>query len=403
MTTDIRDIPEAHVDRALDLAYLAFHEKAGDATRKRHREALLSCERVGAYADEEIVGFAAAHRLGLSVPGGELPAAELDFVSVAPTHRRRGVLTGMMGELWRRCAAGNRPLACLWASEEAIYGRFGFGPATEAYTVEIDTTRPLDLRITPDRRPLRLIAPADAIAMIAPLYEAGRARRGGRLSRDEAWWRRAMLSGDEDGDDAKDGPSRIVVLGGKGEPPAGYVVYRVGEKNTVTVVEMAAADAPAAAALWSYLASIDLTRKVRAWAVAADDPLLLFAADRDQVRVTGQWPALWLRLVDVAQALTARSWAAPADLVLEVRDAALPANAGRFRLTADPSGATYGPADGPADLALDVRDLASCYLGGTRLWRLVQAGVVEERTPGAARLLDAALETDHLPFTGEEY
>ncbi|MFD7662041.1 GNAT family N-acetyltransferase [Streptomyces sp. NPDC059788] len=402
MTTDIRDIPEAHVDRALDLAHLAFHAKVGDATRKRQRELLLGCERVGAYEDEEIVGFTAAHRLGLSVPGGELPVAELDFVSVAPTHRRRGVLTGMIGELWRRCAADGRPLACLWASEEAIYGRFGFGPATEAYNVEIDSTRPLDLRITPDRRPLRLLDPAAAVPVIAPLYEASRARRSGRLSRDEAWWRWSVRSdGEDDDDNDNDGPKRVVVLGDKGAPAVGYVTYRVGEKGTVTVGELEAADAPAAAALWSYLASIDLTRKIQAWTVAPDDPLLHFAADRDQVRVTGQWPAMWLRLVDVAQALTARSWAAPVDLVLEVRDATLPANAGRFRLTADPSGAVYEPADGPADLALDVRELASCYLGGTPLRRLVRAGLAEERTPGAARLLDAALETEYLPFTGD--
>ncbi|MFH8344186.1 GNAT family N-acetyltransferase [Streptomyces sp. NPDC018045] len=400
MTTDLRGVPEGHVDRALDLAYLAFHNRAGDATRKRHREALLHCERVGAYDDEEIVGFAAARRLGLSVPGGELPAVELDFVSVAPTHRRRGVLTGMMGELWRRCAAADRPLACLWASEDAIYGRFGFGPATEAYSVEIDTTRPLNLRVTPDRRPLRLIAPADAPDVLAPLYETSRARRGGRFSRDAAWWRRAVCSGDGD-DDAKDGPSRVVVLGDKGAPAAGYVVYRVGEKATVTVEEMVAADAPAAAALWSYLASIDLTRKVRAWALAPDDPLPHFAADRDQVRVTGRWPALWLRLVDVARALTSRSWAAPADLVLEVRDATLPANAGRFRLTVDPSGAAYGATGDPAGLVLDVRDLSACYLGGVQVRQLVRAGLVEERTPGAARSLDAALETEYLPFAGE--
>ncbi|WP_030661184.1 GNAT family N-acetyltransferase [Streptomyces rimosus] len=399
MTTDIRDVSEAHVDRALELADLAFHSKVGDATRKRQREMLLDCDRVGAYDGEEIIGFTAAHRLGLSIPGGQLPSAALDLVSVAPTHRRRGVLTAMMGELWRRCAAGRRPLACLWASEDAIYGRFGFGPATEGYSVEIDSSRPLDLRITPDRRLLRLLGPEDAVPVLAPLYEAGRARRAGRLARDEAWWRRSVLAQDDDDDD--DGPARIVVLGDKGAPAAGYVIYRV-DKETVTVQELEAADAPAAAALWTYLASIDLTRKVRAW-TTADDPLLLFAADRDRVRVTGQWPALWLRLVDVAEALTARSWAAPVDLVLEVRDAALPANAGRFRLTADPSGAAYEPADAPADLALDVRELAACYLGGTPVRRLVRAGLVEERTPGAARLLDAALETEYLPFTAEDY
>ncbi|UNO39361.1 GNAT family N-acetyltransferase [Streptomyces sp. MST-110588] len=415
MTQDIRVIPEAHVDRALDLADLAFHEKTGDSTRKRHRDILLECERVGAYDGDVLVGQIAAHRLHMSVPGGELPTAGLDFVSVAPTHRRRGVLTAMMDELWRRCAAAGQPLACLWASEAAIYGRFGFGPATEACTVEIDSSRPLALRITPDDRPLRLVDPADAPALIGPVYEAGRARRAGQLARDEARWHNGTLFVPEDDDD-DDGPVRVVVLGEAREAPAGYAVYRTkgedeeagvaGIPGRVSVDELEAVDAPAAAALWSYLASIDLTKRVRSWIRPCDDPLLHFAADRDQVRVTGRFPAQWLRLVDVRAALTARSWAAPVDLVLDVRDDALPANAGRFRLTAGPDGAAYEAVTAPgtaADLSLDVRELAACYLGGTPLRHLVTAGLVTEHTPGAVRRLDAALATEYEPFAGENY
>lgn len=210
----------------------------------------------------------------------------------------------------------------------------------------------------------------------------------------------------------------MVVLGGEdGSPPAGYVVYRTeyrveGDNDTigspsapgvVDVQELVATDAPAAAALWSYLASIDLTAKVRAWARPGDDPLLDFAADRDQVQVVRRYPALWLRLVDVRAALTARTWAADVDIVLEVEDAALPANAGRFRLTAGPRGVTWGATREPAELSLDVRELAACYLGGTGVARLVRAGLVVEHTPGAARRLDAALATDLLPFTGDDY
>lgn len=158
-----------------------------------------------------------------------------------------------------------------------------------------------------------------------------------------------------------------------------------------------------AAALWSCLASLDLTGKVVARGRPLDDPLLHFAADRDQVRVTGQFPALWLRLVDVRAALTARAWAAPVDLVLELADVRLPANAGRFRLTAGPGRAAYEATAAPADLALDVRDLAACYLGGTRVVELVSAGLVEERTPGAAAALDDALRTELLPHTADEF
>lgn len=116
------------------------------------------------------------------------------------------------------------------------------------------------------------------------------------------------------------------------------------------------------------------------------------------------FPALWLRLVDVAAALTGRSWAAPVELVLELTDVRLPANAGRFLLKAGPDGAAYEPAAGrDPDLTLDVRELAACYLGGTRAVELAAAGLLVEHTPGAAAALDAGLRTALLPHTADEF
>ncbi|MEV3993724.1 GNAT family N-acetyltransferase [Streptomyces sp. NPDC049837] len=406
---DIRSVPEAHVDRAMELVYLVFHDHPEEERRKHHRELVLQCERIGAYDGDTLVGFVAAHPFTLSVPGGELPCPGLTFVSVAPTHRRRGVLSAMIAELFRRAARQGRPLAALWASEDAIYGRFGFSPAMECLSVEIDSRRPLTLRIAPDERPLRLIAPPDAPAVVGPYYDATRAARAGRIARDAERWSGEWLT-EEDEEDDELSPPRIVALGAEGEPIAGYAVYRTkpgnddtGTPGVVRVDELEADDAPAAAALWRYVASIDLTGTVRAWGRPLDDPLPLFAADRDQVRVTGRFPGLWVRLVDAAAALTGRSWAAPVDVVLDVRDDHLPANSGRFRLTATPGTCSYERVDGAPDLSFDVRDLAACYLGGTEVRHLVRAGLVTEHTEGAAAALDAALRTELLPNTGDEF
>ncbi|MEU7116725.1 GNAT family N-acetyltransferase [Streptomyces sp. NPDC046182] len=403
---DIRDVPEAHLDRALELAYLVFHERHEEEQRKHHRDLLLPCERIGAYDGETLVGFVAAHRFSLSVPGGELPCPGLTFVSVAPTHRRRGVLFALLAELFRRSAERAVPIAALWASEDAIYGRFGFGPATQGVTVEIDSRRPLALRIDPDERPLRLIDPADAPAVVGPCFEATRAGRAGRIARDDERWSGEWLA-DEDEEDDELSPPRIVALG---DPVVGYAVYRTKGEDEATHtpglvrVDELEADTPAgAAALWRYLASIDLTGTVRAWGRPLDDPLLLFAADRDQVRVTGQFPALWVRLIDVRAVLTARGWVSGVDLVLEVHDSRLPANSGRFRLSSGPDGARYEPTGDPVDLSFGVRDLAACYLGGTKVVDLVAAGLVEEHTPGAAAMFDAALRTPRLPHTDDEF
>ncbi|AWZ08076.1 MULTISPECIES: GNAT family N-acetyltransferase [unclassified Streptomyces] len=412
---DIREVPEADIDRALELAYLVFHDRPDKEGRERHHDVLRHCLRIGAYDGDALVGFMAAHDFRLSVPGADLPCPGLTFVSVAPTHRRRGVLTALMGEVLRRAGAAGSPIAALWASEAAIYGRFGYGSATHGTTIEIDSTRPLALRIGPDRRPLRLVDPADAVAVIGPYHEAARARRAGRPTRTAWRWTEEWLT-EEDEEDDELGPPRIIVLGEPGGPVAGYVLYRTkpesseptaGSARTPGLVQVyeLEADTPAvAAALWECVTSLDLTGKVNAWGRPVDDPLLHFAADRDQVRVTEAFPALWLRLVDVAAALTGRSWAAPVELVLELTDVRLPANAGRFRLKAGPDGAAYEPADGQApDLTLDVRELAACYLGGTRAVELVAAGLVAEHTPGAAAALDAGLRTALLPHTADEF
>ncbi|WP_172387296.1 GNAT family N-acetyltransferase [Streptomyces sp. MNP-20] len=405
-----RDLPDTDLDRALDLVYLAFHETPEDEKRKHHHDLLRGCDRIGAYDGETLVGLLAAFRFTMSVPGGELPCPSVTFVSVAPTHRRRGVLSGMVAALFERCGAGGRPLAALWASEDAIYGRFGFGPATYNNTVEVKSERPLALRITPAEGPLRLVDPAAAPALLAEYYDRTRAARAGRIERTEAWWREEwMVTEDEDDDDLS--PPRVVVLGDAADPGrvTGYAIYRTKGRDDapglVRLDELEADTPEAEAALWRYLASIDLTGLIQAWGRPLDDPLLLFAGDRDQVRVTGQYPGLRVRLVDVRAALLARSWAAPADLVLEVRDPQLPANEGRFRLTvtAADGPAAYEPTDAPADLTLDVRDLGSAYLGGAPLVSFVRAGIVTEHTPGAAAALDAALTTALLPHTVDAF
>src|SRR4029078_8522579 len=70
-------------------------------------------------------------------PRGALPCAATTVVGVAPTHRRRGVLRSMMRAHLDDAHERGEPLAALWASEETIYGRFGYGVGGFAGEVEI--------------------------------------------------------------------------------------------------------------------------------------------------------------------------------------------------------------------------------------------------------------------------
>jgi hypothetical protein len=117
----------------------------------------------------------------LAVPGAFLDCSAVTYVGVLPTHRRRGVLTSMMDRLRAAPAAAGRPVAVLWASQGAIYGRYGYGLATRAITLEVDSSRPLELRTVPDERPLRLVDPDSAAEVLGPRPPRAPAPRpGGR-------------------------------------------------------------------------------------------------------------------------------------------------------------------------------------------------------------------------------
>lgn len=89
-----------------------------------------------------IVGIAGSFDFTVTLPGGTpLPAAGVTWVSVAVTHRCRGILRAMLDDLHRGYAATGTPLAVLNASEGGVYGRFGYGVATTDRAVEIDRRR----------------------------------------------------------------------------------------------------------------------------------------------------------------------------------------------------------------------------------------------------------------------
>jgi predicted acetyltransferase len=111
---------------------------------------------------------------------------------------------------------------------------------------------------------------------------------------------------------------------------------------------------------------------------------------------------LWIRLTDVGAALRRRRYSCAADVVIEVTDELLPANAGRWRLRCP------GPADGgtascerttaAAEVVLPVAALGAGYLGGARLGALAAAGLVTERKQGTLARLSAAMYSDPAPW-----
>jgi predicted acetyltransferase len=128
-----------------------------------------------------------------------------------------------------------------------------------------------------------------------------------------------------------------------------------------------------------------------------DDALLHLLVD-PRAAAPSVSDGLWVRLVDLPAALTARRYLTEVDVVLEVTDAFAPGNAGRWRLRADPSGSECTATRGSADLVLDVRELGSTYLGGESVLALAAAGLVGEERPGSLAAAAAAFAWPVAPY-----
>jgi predicted acetyltransferase len=357
-------------------------------------------------AGRDALGCAGAITFRLTVPGGEVAAAGVTGVGVRPDYHRRGILRALMRHQLDDLRARGEPVAILWASEGAIYQRFGYGLATMSGFLEIERTRTAFARHYPTAGSLRLLDEEQALAALPSVYEAMRKVTPGALSRSDVWWRSGAVA-DREYDRRGAGPKfrYLYEVDGVAE---GYAMFRVktdwdhrGSNSQLVVQEAITLTPRALREVWRFLFEVDLVRTVRAGRVPVPNPLHhLLAEPRALGLVAGD--GLWLRVVDLPGALAARRYGTVEAMVLEVTDAFCSWNAGRWRLeTCGATGAAAGTAtrsEDEPDLVLDVTDLAAAYLGGVRLSDLAAVGRVEERTAGALRRADALFSSDRAPW-----
>ena len=350
----------------------------------------LPLERMHATFDgERIVGGAGAFPFELTIPGGTVRCGGVTVVGVLPTHRRRGILTAMMRAQLEDIRDRGEPVAALWASEEVIYRRYGYGLASISGEMALPTGY-AGLRQPPDERAAARLVPLDeAKDVIAPIYDRVRVRTPGMLTRSDTWWETRILSDPPDRRQGG-GEKNAVVLDLDGEP-AGYALYRIHTKfesgaaaGHVDVIE-AVADGPVPTReLWRVLLDMDWKATLKAYLLPVDHPLvhLLRYPRRMQLRIGD---GLWVRLVDLGAALGARAYGSDDPVVLEVEDPFLPENSGRWRL----AGGVAERTDDEPDVALDVGELGAVYLGGFSFGELVRSGLVREAREGGAARADA--------------
>ena len=394
---------------------VGFHDarSTDDALKNRVQRAIDDDRNLTAvYATQEyehaldasipVATFAWFEKL-VNVGGGRLiPGHLITWVTVRPTHRRRGLLRSLMTTDLAEAKADGYPFAALTATEGGIYSRFGFGVATWSHSIEVDTSPGFKMVHEPDRR-VELCLPSQLRELAPKIYGEFMRTSPGAMERQQTYIERTTGELNTDTGEADRGVRAALHFDEQGEPD-GYVSYKFAgwSKNppTIDVIDFVAVTDAAYSSLWSFLAAIDLSTRVTFGESAEDSPLPWLLTDSRRVRTVSTEDNIWIRILDVKAALEARPWYVPGTLVLEIDDS-LDLAGGRFTITSDGENAVVETASDstPADLSLGIAELGSLYFGGADPVILARAGRIDENVPGAAVHASAMFSLGRMPYS----
>jgi len=337
--------------------------------------------------------------------GSAMAMGGVSIVGTLPEYRRRGLLRTLTEQSFETMRDRGQTVAALWASQAAIYRRFGYSMCSVRRTYEIDT---VDIRLLEPPTDDLVVAresPTEAFDTLKSLYRDFVAHRTCYLHRSSFLWQANVLA-----NRPADGPVHVAVCRSDGHP-LGYVIYTLrgggrvnhpARSQEIVIRELVWLSADACRALWTFIARHDLVGRVRWENAPADDPAwelfveprMLNARDRE---------GAYFRIVDVPGALAGRGYDRDGECVIAVApDRETPWNNGTWRLSVTGGRAEVRPTTDAADITFTVRSLASAFTGYRRVGWLANWGLAEGDTDAVGRA-DALFGTRYAPSCPDNF
>ncbi len=411
MTIEVRAIRDDELPGYLDAVTTGFLERTDIGALAADVRPHWDLARVWAALDAgRVVGTTRTWPTELTLPGNrQVKASAVSGVTVRPTHRRRGLLRGMIAAEHAAARERGERVSLLYASEYPIYGRFGYGPAVQMAGWSLDLTATHFTAAAGGLGGSIEALPIDeaAVDMARDVFETWRRIQPGEIWRRPIMWKSDFGLAGAAGDGWK---GFFVVHRDDAGTIDGYARYHGDAKwehrqprSTLSVDELHGLTPDAQVALWRFLASIDLVTTLKTERRHPADRLPWLLTNGRAAETYEAGDGLWVRLHDIPAALEARTYERTGTLVIEAidRDAGHDdASAPRVRvaLDASPDGARAVLTDRSPDLTIDGAALGAAYLGGTRLRDAVLARGWDEHRAGALSDADGLLATRDAPW-----
>ena len=339
--------------------------------------------------------------------GRPMPYGGVSGVATDPEYRRRGLVRRLMTESTEAMRDRGQTIAGLWASQAAIYQRYGYAIGSFRRTYRIDAADIVFFDGDVGHGDVRWLDPEAALATMKGLYIDFVADRTGYLHRSSALWGFGVLDAPDE-----DGPVNVGVSYGSGGSPNGYVVYTLradrvenrARSQELVVRDLVWLDLDGYRSLWSYLARHDLVGRVSWTNAPVDDPAEELLAEPRLLHAQDEEGA-WFRVIDVAPALEARGYCGPGHGTVEVvADELAPWNAGVYAIETDGNETTVERLrpGAEADATMSVKALSSLFVGMRSVRRLRSWGLLDVHDDAVDRL-DNLFATRSAPHTPDHY
>ena len=357
-----------------------------------------------AFVDGKLASMFSDIPFTMRANGNAVKLAGVSTIGTQPEHRRQGLVRRIHTRAFGEMRDAGQNVAALWASQAAIYQRYGYAMTTVLRRYTVDT---VDIRFHDDDEGNGRVARVgldEAYDVVKGVYIQFIADRMCYLHRAKALWLQNALEPVE-----ADGPIWVAVCYDTDEP-IGYVIYtlRAGKVDhaargqELVVRDLAWLTPDAYRSLWRFIASHDLVGRVRWNNAPADDPAFEYFME-PRLLNTEDREGAWFRIVDAVGALTERGYDEDAELTIGLAaDSLTPWNDGTWRLTTAADGARMQPSNEAPEIELSSKALASLYTGFRSATELANWGMLEG-DPKAVAKANAVFRTRHAPHTPDHF
>lgn len=347
----------------------------GDATRLR---AIYDPERPFGLADQPVATFSSWDAT-INTGRGLAPANLITDVTVQSSHRRRGLMKQLMLTDLHEARERGSVFAALTATDAVLYGRFGFGVSATARRLEIETGPRFQLH-----------AEASGTCVFADLGRADEVRREifaqfhtqqfFSVERPAFYFRSGF-----DWDKQSPRPERAAIHLDADSTPDGAVIFTVRDDH-IEVRDLLGLNQTAELELLRMVANLEGVNRV-IWPRCPNRrfPLTWALSDHRVVGTVSEYDTVWIRIMDVEQALTMRQFDNDGVATVAVRDP-LGEVDGTYRVEVTDGVASVERTRAEPEMTINLASLAAVYSGLAHPMELLPSGTVSGSPEGLTKV-----------------